>query len=376
MNDFFERLKNDRLLQIILIFILISFITIFNLIIKPLFFPKKVQKSCYNEQITIWTPFESDKIIQYISPLSEFCLQFNVIQKPVDQIHKDLIYALAKENFPDIVIVDNYFLKNNQDLFSTTTPIYIDSLIAFYNQNILNFLNLEKPKTLEELKEFIKKIKNYKKDFYPFILGTKNVKNYKEIILTLMTLNPNYQEISDFKNNLLKALDIYFSFNDPKNDFFLNVSENDNDLINFANEKSALYFGFYEDKKEILKINPTINISYELLPLNTFPPKAKIYSKTYYLAIVKKSKLKSLDYFHNWFLNKALPSLINDFDLVPFKENENISKEKTIVINSVKNFGELFDFIDKEKLFYNFDKIMDSFNNKYELNYILERIFY
>jgi hypothetical protein len=376
MNDFFERLKNDRLLQIILIFILISFITIFNLIIKPLFFPKKVQKNCYNEQITIWTPFESDKIIQYISPLSEFCLQFNVIQKPVDQIHKDLIYALAKENFPDIVIVDNYFLKNNQDLFSTTTPIYIDALIAFYNQNILNFLNLEKPKTLEELKEFIKKIKNYKKDFYPFILGTKNVKNYKEIILTLMTFNQDYQEISNFKNNLLKALDIYFSFNDPKNDFFLNVSENDNDLINFANEKSALYFGFYEDKKEIFKINPTINISYELLPLNTFPPKAKIYSKIYYLTIVKKSKLKSLDYFYNWFLNKALSSLINDFDLIPFKENENISKEKTIVINSVKNFGELFDFIDKEKLFYNFDKIMDSYNNKYELNYILERIFY
>ncbi len=376
MNDFFERLKNDRLLQIILIFILISFITIFNLIIKPLFFPKKVQKSCYNEKITIWTPFESDKIIQYISPLSEFCLQFNVIQKPVTQIHKDLIYALAKENFPDIVIVDNYFLKNNQDLFSTTTPIYIDALIAFYNQNILNFLNLEKPKTLEDLKEFIKKIKNYKKDFYPFILGTKNVKNYKEIILTLMTLNPNYQEISYFKNNLLKALDIYFSFNDPKNDFFLNVSENDNDLINFANEKSVLYFGFYEDKKEILKINPTINISYELLPLNTFPPKAKIYSKIYYLAIVKKSKLKSLDYFYNWFLNKTLSSLINDFDLIPFKEEKNISKEKTIVINSVKNFGELFDFIDKEKLFYNFDKIMGSYNNKYELNYILERIFY
>jgi len=376
MNDFFERLKNDRLLQIILIFILISFITIFNLIIKPLFFPKKVQKNCYNEKITIWTPFESDKILQYISPLSEFCLQFDIIQKPLDQIHKNLIYALAKENFPDIVIVDNYFLKDNQDLFSTTTPIYIDALIAFYNQNILNFLNLEKPKTLEELKEFIKKIKNYKKDFYPFILGTKNVKNYKEIILTLMTLNPNYQEKSDFKNNLLKALDIYFSFNDPKNDFFLNVSENDNDLINFANEKSVLYFGFYEDKKEILKINPTINISYELLPLNTFPPKAKIYSKTYYLATVKKSKLKSLDYFYNWFLNKALTSLINDFDLVPFKEDKNISKEKLIVINSVKNFGESFDFIDKEKLFYNFDKIMDSYDNKYDLNYILERIFY
>jgi hypothetical protein len=113
--------------------------------------------------------------------------------KSLEEIKRDLVYSLAKGDFPDLVFVDNDFLNQNKDLFSTSTPIFIDSLIAFYNQDILNLLNLQKPKTLDDLKNFINSIKNYRQDFYPLALGTKEIRNRKEIILSLMSLQNDYQ---------------------------------------------------------------------------------------------------------------------------------------------------------------------------------------
>jgi hypothetical protein len=248
--------------------------------------------------------------------------------------------------------------------------------MAFYNEDILNFLNLTKPKTLDELKNFIKKTKDYRQNFTPLILGTKEVRHRKEIILSLMTLNKNYKDKTSFVYNMDNALDIYFSFIDPKSDFFAYSEGKGDDLINFANENTAVYFGFYKDKKDILAVNPRIKLSYEILPLNTFPPKAKIYTKIFYLAQIKKSKAKAKQPIVDWFVKYKLSKFSEQFDLVPFKEINNLPLDKKVNFESVKNFGESFDFIDKRKLFEYFDSVFDFSKDKNERRKIIEKIFY
>jgi hypothetical protein len=375
MNDFLERLKTDRVLQIIVGGLLLM-ILIFAYILKPIFFQKKTRISCYNETIKIWLPFEKDKIYSYLSPFTRFCVQFEITTKSLEEIKKDLVYAVAKGEFPDLVFVDNEVLNKNKDLFSTSTPILTDSLIAFYNQDILNFLNLQKPKTLDDLKNFISSIKNYRQDFYPIALGTKEIRNRKEIILSLMSLFNNYQDKEKFVPNFSSALKIYLSFSNPQSEFFSYSEGKGGDLFNFANQKSALYIGFHKDKKEILTINPRISLSYGILPLNTFPPKAKIYSKVFYLSQVKKSRSKASQDFIDWFLYYGLKKFSQDFDLVPFFDYPDLPEDKRIVLDSVKNFGETFDFLNKEKLFDNIDRILEASKNEGELNRILQEIQY
>jgi len=376
MNDFLERLKTDRLLQIIIAGLLIMVLILFYLF-RPIFFSKKTKDPCYNEKIKLWLPFNEDEIYSYLAPFTNYCVQFEITTKSLEEIKKDLIYALAKEDFPDIVFVDNEILSKEKDLFSTSTPILIDALIAFYNQDILNFLNLSQPRTLDDLENFIKEIKNYRQDFYPLGLGTKEIRNRKEIILSLMSLAAeDYQKKERFKENFLSALDIYFSFSDPQSEVFSYSDNAGDDLLNFANEKSVLYFGFYEDKKEILEINPRINLSYGLLPLNTFPPKAKIYTKVFYLAQINKSRSKASQDFIRWFFGLQLKKVSQELDLVPFSFYNDLPPEKKLVFDSVKNFGETFDFLNKEKLFDNLDRVLEVYKNKQELRKILDQIYY
>jgi ABC-type glycerol-3-phosphate transport system substrate-binding protein len=375
MNDFIERLKTDRILQIIVGgFLLISLILFY--IFKSALFPKKEKIPCYNEIIKIWFPFREDEVYPYLSPFTRFCVQFKITTKSLEEIKRDLVYSLAKGDFPDLVFIDNDFLNQNKDLFSTSTPIFIDSLIAFYNQDILNFLNLPKQKTLDELKNFISSIKSYRKDFYPLALGTKEIRNRKEIILSLMSLQDDYKDKQKFIQNFLSALKIYLSFSDVQSEFFSYPEGAGDDLLNFANQKSALYIGFYQDKKEILNINPRINLSYGILPLNTFPPKAKIYTKVFYLAQVKKSRSKASQEFVKWFLNYKLKKFSQDFDLIPFYEYPDLSEDQKVVFDSFKNFGENFDFLNKEKLFDNIDRILEASKNEGELYKILQEIQY
>jgi hypothetical protein len=375
MNDFIEKLKTDRILQIIIAGLLLM-ILIFAYILRPILFKKKQTVTCYKETIRIWLPFEYNKVYPYSSPFTKFCVQFKITTKSLGEIKRDLVYAVAKGDFPDLVFVDNEILNQNKDLFSTSTPIFVDSLIAFYNQDILNFFNLQKPKTLSDLKNFISSIKNYHQDFYPVALGTKDIRNRKEILLSLMSLEDNYHDKQKFPQNFGSVLKRYLSFSDPQSEFFSYPEGVGDDLLNFANQKSVLYIGFYQDKKEILTINPRINLSYDILPLNTFPPKAKIYTKIFYLAQVKKSKSIATQNFVNWFIKDELKKFSQDFDLVPFFDYSDLQEDKRIVLDSFKNFGETFDFLNKEKLFDNIDRILDASKNVIELNKILQETQY
>jgi len=374
MNDFLVRLKTDRILQIIVAGLLITVVALF-FIFRPILFPKKVQTLCYRTTLKLWLPFREDQIYPYLSGFTKFCVNFKIETKSLEEIKNNLTLALASNEYPDIVFIDDEFLNKYPNFFATPTPIAVDSLVAYYNRDILNFFNLEqKPKTLDELKDFIQKTKNYQQNFYPIGLGTTEIRNRKEIILSLASLNPDFKDKYRLINNLLSALQIYKNFGNPQSEFFSYPEGAGDDLTNFANEKTALYLGFYGDKKEILSINPRINLDFDFYPLNTFPPKTKVYSKIFYLAPVRKSKNEANQNFILWFKKYQLKKFAQDFDLVPFIDDPDLPPEKKLIVNSVKNFGETFDFLNKKILFDNIDRILKA--NENELYRIIGEMYY
>jgi len=375
MNDFLERLKADRILQLIVAGLLLMVIILF-FIFKPLLFPKKskTQAPCYNTALKLWLPFKEDEIYPYLSDFAKFCVNFEIETKSLEEIKNNLLFALATNQYPEIVFIDNELLNKYPEFFATPTPILVDSLIAYYNEDILNFLNLEKPKTFDELKNFIQRMKNYNQYFYPVALGTKDIKNRLEIILSLMSLNQDFKDESRIRENILSSVEIYKKFSNPESEFFAYPKDAGNDLTNFANEKTVLYIGFYSDKKEILDKNPRINFALDIYPLNTLPPRTKIYTKVFYLASLKKSRNRASQDFIYWFSKYQLKKFAQDFDLVPFIDDPDLPPEKKLVLNSVKNFGETFDFLNKEILFNNLDRLLEAKED--ELNRIIEEIYY
>ena len=375
LDQIIDKIKSDRILQIIISLSLFFFIIF---VIKPIFFSKKPPKTpCYNTTLKIWSPFKKDKFYPLIKEFSRYCLYFEIEEKSIDKIRQDLVYALASNDFPDIVYLDNSYLNKNQDFFATPTPVNVDSLIAYYNKDILNFFQIEKPRTFDELKIFISQIKNLKREnFYPLGLGTNEIRNRREITLTLMSLNDDYQKKEVFRRNFLSALEFYHSFADPQSDLFSYPPNKGDDLTNFAQERLAMFLGFYKDKQEILEKNPRLNYQITLFP-NTFPPKMKIYSQIFYFAPIKKSKnLKASLDFLDWFSKYKLKEFSDVFDLVPAKKELISDENKRIVFETFKNFGETFDFFNKEIIFTNLDKIFDLWENKNEVRNIIEKIYY
>ncbi len=374
MREFVERLKTDRMLQIILGIMILS-VVIFFYLFRGILFPKKgPQLPCYKANLKIWAPFEEDLFYQYLDELFHYCIQVKIENKSLDEIDRELPLSLLSANRPDIVFLDNNLLKKYSQILATPTPLFVDTLIAYYNQDVLNFLNLEKPKTFDELKIFIQKLKNYP-NFYPVGLGTKEIRNRKEIILSLYSLSENYRDKNMFSKNIKDALLKYLQFSDIQSEFYSYPPGSGDDLENFAKEKLALYLGFYEDKKKILKINPRLNFSIGYYPLNTFPPKSKIYTKLYYFAPLRTYNLEASQFFINWFFSYKILDFSQYFDFVPFVDPKYLPEEKGIVIDSSKNFGETFDFFNKGILLDNLDKLMESMKDELQFNRIINEIY-
>jgi ABC-type glycerol-3-phosphate transport system substrate-binding protein len=358
MNNFVERLKTDKILQIIFVFALVIILVFLYFIFKP----KKAEIPCYKVKIKIWAPFESYELYPYLKDFEKFCVSFEVENKSFDDIKSELIPSLAENNNPDIVLIDDVFVSKYKKVFATVTPLFIDSLVAFYNQDIVNFLGLKKPKTFDELKNFRDEIKKSNQPIEAIGLGTENIKNRKEIILTLFTLNSNYKDLSNFKQNLINAINFYKSFSNPLSELFIYNEKPENDLENFAKEKIVSFIGFYEDKDEILKINPRLNFSIDQVPLNTFPPRAKVYTKVYYLGVLRSSNKKAFYEFIKWFKKYKGYKLAQDFDRIFVESNlDKLPYEKRIVFETFKNFGENFEFLDKNLIFNNLDSLLKSY---------------
>jgi hypothetical protein len=379
MNEFIERLKTDKNLQLILGGLLVL-IFIFFLILRPVLFSKKNKTKgnlpCYQATLKIWAPFDRTEFFNLLKDASVYCLNFEIEEKSIEKIKKELPLSLIEKNQPDIIYIDNDTFKKYEQIFAYSKPIIVDSLIAYYNKSVLDFLGIEKPRTTDELQKFIQKVKEYNPNFYVIGLGTDKVKNRKEIILSLYTLFENYKDKKNFVSNLKEAMLNYAKFADPQSDFYSYSLAAGEDIFNFAYEKLAIFIGFYEDKKELIKLNPNLEFSIGQFPLNSFPPKIKIYSKIYYLASLKNKKAKTSKFFIDWFASRQLLKFADRFGLVPYGNFPDLAEDKKIVADSFEKFGETFDFFNKEILFEKIDLLIKSVYNMKLLEQILNEISY
>ncbi|MCS7200920.1 MAG: ABC transporter substrate-binding protein [Patescibacteria group bacterium] len=360
MNEFLIRVKTDKTLQLILILFACIFIGFFFFFLRPIFFPKKApQLPCYGQEITIWWPFNDFESRQFISEFEKFCVKFNIFEKDIREIENNLVGALAEGDYPNVIFIDNDSLLKLEKFLATPTPVAVDSLVAYYNQDVLNFLGISPPRTFDELKNFISKIKAYQNDFYAVGLGTVDITHRSEIIFSLLRVDENVSLAENLKN----AIQTYLQFSDPNSEYFSYSLEAGNDLKNFASGRLAMYLGFYRDREEINKINPRLKYSINFSPLNTFPPKFKSYSKIYYLAPIKKGKNEVVDIFISWLVENNAQSLLENFDFVPILKNKDSNflsdaQNKKIVLDSYNFFGETFSQFNKKVLSDNLDNIL------------------
>ncbi len=81
-------------------------------------------------------------------------------------------------------------------------------------------------------------------------------------------------------------------------------------------------------------------------------------------------------YFLNWFKKNQLKKLAQIYDLVPYLEIEDLAPDQKIVLESAKNHGEVFDFLNKEVIFESIDSLINLWHNKSEFMRFLEKIYY
>jgi len=376
-----EKIKNKILTDIRIQLILLILLTLFTgyIFLKP----KKPEKpkTCFNAALKIWAPFDRDDFMSFLSPFaSKYCLRIDYEKISFDDLEKKFIYSLAENNSPDIIYAPNFFVFRNkkyleenwikelnlskkffkEEIDSFGLPLNIDSLLFIYNKKIFQFLNYNPPQTLDELNEILKDFKNRGyKDIYLVSLGTKEIKNKKEIILVLKSLK-NF--------SLEEAIDTYYSYSNESSPHFTLARNLGKDEISlFSSMKSASAFVFYEDLKEILKLNPKISYGISSNPIETFPPSSKNFVKVFYFVLPKASRKKEISlYFFKWLLNeKNFKDFIDKFDLIPNFPVENLSEEKEAFIKGA-SFGSSYLEIISQENYSEFEKILNTWENNKE----------
>ncbi|GBD34722.1 hypothetical protein HRbin35_00466 [bacterium HR35] len=376
MNLNLEEIKNKILTDvkyqiIILIIVLLVFAYILFKPNKP-----KRQTPCYNLHLKVWANFDKDKFLSFISPFSsKYCLYFDYYKKDFDNLEKDFIYALAGGEAPDLIYAPNYIIYRNKKylqeinlnlpkpLFLETeienlgVPVNIDSLTFIYNKRIFDFFNYQPPTTISELNNLLADFKNKNiKDFYLIALGTNEVKNKKEIILVLKTLE---------KKSLDQTINDYYNYSDEKSpNFALKRGLGSQDISLFANEKVGAFIGFYEDLKSVLRLNPRISYRVSQNPLETFPPTGKNFVKAFYFAIPKNSSnYEKTILFLKWLLEeKNYEKFIEEMDLIPIFKVSSIEPPKDIFQKNAEYGSSYLDFISLDD-YSQFEKVLEVWEN-------------
>ncbi len=208
--------------------------------------------------------------------------EFKKLISPFDLNQKSYNISNLDKDFPTIV-KEQAVLGNELYML----PITIDSLALYYNRNVFDSLSIPTPpKTWGQTLELISKLRQL--DSYnritrsPIGMGLGNSINNSSDILSLLILQLN-GEIINKDNQLVKldnrvnvngnyinpsqeALKFYAQFSQSNNQYYSWNASFNNDLEAFANNKLALYIGYYEDKDLILNKNPNLSFGISEMP--------------------------------------------------------------------------------------------------------------
>lgn len=199
------------------------------------------------------------------------------------------IYTIPYASYP-IASFKNFFAQAG-DVFLTPSgvlafPMVVDPLVMYYNRSILNSNDIVYPPAYwDEFVDMVTKLT--KKDDTKQITQSAvalgqygNVRNAKDILTTLFMQAGNnivdqvqgaYYAVlrepgSSKATNLGPILSFYTSFADPlKGTYSWNSSLPSSDAF-FSSDKSAFYFGFASELKNIQDRNPNLNFGVTSVP--------------------------------------------------------------------------------------------------------------
>ena len=322
--------------QIVLVAVFVVF-TIGGVI---LFATQKARNSIVNVELVAWGLVDE-------ASFSKMLLQINTgFGNPAERLHiryvekdpvlfdTEILEAIADGRAPDIVILSqDYIVKYinrlalipyqiyTSRLFSDSfiegsemfkfgngiiaLPLTADPLVMYWNRDIFNSFGTPlSPKYWEEFPDLTKKF-TVKDDTLrveqSFVaLGEYNNIDHAKDIISLLSLQrgDTIMSLSDSgrvtptSNSIIwqKVLSFYTSFSDPSRETYSWNRSLPSSKEFFLLGKSAIYFGYASEAKELKRKNPNLNFDMAAIPQFKDQPKQTTYGKMYGLAVLRTSR--------------------------------------------------------------------------------------
>jgi len=290
--------------------------------------------------LTVWGTdsrgIMSDNILAYEAFRTNVKISYEEIS--ASTYERDVINALAAGRAPDIIMFHNTWLpkhfdkiipvdssqfdfKSLQDLFPTVVeqdfasgetiyalPLYIDTLVLFYNQDSFNRAGIAvPPRDWLDFQNLIPKL--IQKDQFGNLvrpaaaIGGSNdsIDNASDILMLLMLqagarmTNDDFTQASFSRtvNNIspgVDALAFYTKFTDPRDEFYTWDENFGYSLDSFIKGDTSMIFGYGEQRKDIQNRNPFLNFRAGEMPQPTGSERSVNYPNYWGLAVANSSQ--------------------------------------------------------------------------------------
>lgn len=224
--------------------------------------------------------------------------------------HRDKIYPLPQEAF-------NFNVHDFKPLFVDMAgeelvseagailgaPLFIDSLALFYNKDVFNSAGIATPPTtwdaLVSISTKLTKLSRAGDVIESGIaLGTfENIEHAFEIISALMLQNGDSIITTQrggasvsLQDPAVEAMAFYTSFANPNKKNFSWSPRLKNSVEAFAEGKTAMMFGFTEDRKRVLNLNPHFNLGVAPFPQLSNATRPITFGRYYFPTVSRLSK--------------------------------------------------------------------------------------
>lgn len=288
-------------------------------------------------QITVWGVFDSGEAMTetLIADFNAVYPSIAVTYKQIDErtYEQDLVNALAAGEGPDVFMIHNSWLSKHytkirpftnaefspkmvSDFFPQVVskdfvkdgqvyalPLYVDTLVLYYNQNMLDNAGIaEPPQTWTELINMIPRLRKVDQigriEQAAIALGgsEKNI-NQASDILSLMMLQENTPMVSDTGTEALfsateglKALNLYTSFANPRNSQYTWDPGFVYSLDGFTQEDIAMMINYGYQRDILRQRNPFLNFAIVPMLQKSLDGDIVNYADYWGLAVAKSSQ--------------------------------------------------------------------------------------
>lgn len=195
--------------------------------------------------------------------------------------------AALRSSFPSVVEQD--FVRNSKIY---ALPLYVDTLAMFYNQDIFDRASIvTAPRTWEDFKKVVPYLRSMNQNNQIIqaaaaIGGSdKTVKYSANLVELLLVQNADSKSAGKEQD----AFDFYLQFGNSAGSYYTWNETLGGDYEAFQNDKAAIIFGYYSDKKELLEKNPYLNLRVVQVP--QVSSNAKSLADYWGLSVSRQSKI-------------------------------------------------------------------------------------